>query len=80
MIEKSPKDSPQSNGAVENAVERVEGLLRTINSELQDKLGSMFGPKSLIMPWLVRRVGFLLTRYAARQDGRTPWERLGRDK
>eukprot|EP00959_Pyramimonas_sp_CCMP1952_P390581 8184911-Pyramimonas_sp.AAC.1 len=78
QVEKAPKCSHQSNGAIENAVERVESLLRTLHSELEVKLGVKIGPKSLIMPWFVRHVGYLLTRFAIMTDGRTAWERLGR--
>ena len=39
MVEKSPKCSHQSNGAVENAVRRIESLTRTYVCVLQEKLG-----------------------------------------
>ena len=39
MVEKSPKYSHQSNGAVENAVRRIESLTRTYVCVLQEKLG-----------------------------------------
>eukprot|EP00959_Pyramimonas_sp_CCMP1952_P159310 3331800-Pyramimonas_sp.AAC.1 len=32
------------------------------------------------MPWLVRHVGYLPTRFAIKTDGRTAWGRLGRAK
>ncbi|CAK0878028.1 unnamed protein product [Prorocentrum cordatum] len=80
QVEKSPKGSHQSNGTIENAVERVEPLLRTLHTELEFNLKVKIGPKSLIMPWLVRHVEFLLTRFAIKTDGRTAWERLGRAK
>eukprot|EP00959_Pyramimonas_sp_CCMP1952_P030622 641818-Pyramimonas_sp.AAC.1 len=53
QVEKAPKGSHQSSGAIENAVE--------IDGELEAKLEVKIGPKSLIMPWLVRHVGHLLT-------------------
>ena len=37
MVEKSPRYSHQSDGAVENAVRRIEGLTRTYVCVLQEK-------------------------------------------
>ncbi|CAK0897965.1 unnamed protein product, partial [Prorocentrum cordatum] len=52
QAEMSPKRSHQSNGAIENAVERVESLLRTSHSKLEFHLTAKIGPKSWITPRL----------------------------
>jgi hypothetical protein len=80
QVEKSPKGSHQSNGTIENAVERVEPLLRTLHTELEFNLKVKMGPKSLIMPWLVRHVGILFTRFVIKTDGRTAWGLWGQAK
>ncbi|CAK0854432.1 unnamed protein product [Prorocentrum cordatum] len=79
-VEKAPEGFHHSNGAIENAVERVESLLRALHGELEAKLEVKIGPESLIMPWLVRHAGYLLTRLAIATDGRAAWGRLGRAK
>ena len=54
IIEYSPKGSHQSNGVVENAHSHLEGLLRTVRSDLVEKTGVNVNVKSLLAPWLLR--------------------------
>ena len=57
MVEKSPKYSHQSNGAVENAVRRIESLTRTY------ACGKTLGYKvdsKIVLPWLVRHAACVL--------------------
>ena len=56
IVECSPKGSHQSNGVVENAHCHLEGLLRTMRSELMEKTGVNVNVKSLLAPWLVRHL------------------------
>ena len=44
----SPKASHQSNGVVENAHCHLEGLLRTMRSDLMEKTGVNVNVKSLL--------------------------------
>ena len=74
MVEKSPKYSHQSTGAVENAVRRIESLTRTYVCALQEKLG--YNADSKILPWLVRHAAYVLSRCVKRDDGRSAWARL----
>ena len=76
MVEKSPKYSHQSNGAVENAVRRIESLTRTYVCVLQEKLGYKVDSKSIVLPWLVRHAAYVLSRFVKRDDGRSAWARL----
>ena len=55
MVEKSSKYSHQSNGAVENAVRRIESLTRTSLCVLQEMLGCEVDSKGIVLPWMVRR-------------------------
>ena len=57
MVEKkSPKYSHQSNGAVENAVRRIESRTRTCVCVLQEKLGYKVDSKNIVLPRLVSSV------------------------
>ena len=71
IVECSPKGSHQSNGVVENAHCHLEGLLRTMRSELMEKTGVNVNVKSLLAPWLVRHCAWSLTRFAIGADGQT---------
>ena len=75
-MEKSPKYSHQSNGAVENAVRRIESLTRTYVCVLQWKLRYKVDSKSIVLPWLVRHAAYVLSRFVKRDDGRSAWARL----
>ena len=75
-MEKSPKYSHQSNGAVESAVRRIESLTRTFVRVLQEKLGYKVDSKSIVLPWLVRHAAYVLSRFVWREDGRSAWARL----
>ena len=76
MVEKSPKYSHQTNGAVENAVRKIESLTRTYACVLQEKLGYKDDSESIVLPWLVRHAACVLSRFVKRDDGRSAWARL----
>ena len=73
MVEKIPKYSHQSNGAVENAVRRIESLTRTYVCVLQEKVGYKVDSKSIVLPWLVRHAAYVLSRFVKREGGRSAW-------
>ena len=73
--EYSPKVSHQSNGVAENAHYHLEGLLRTMRSDLMEKTGVNVNVKSLLAPWLVRHCAWSLTRFATGADGQTVFKR-----
>ena len=75
-MEKSPKYSHQSNGAVEKAVRRIESLTRTYVRVLQEKLGYKVDSTSIVLPWLVRHAAYVLSRFVMRDDGRSASARL----
>ena len=75
IIEYSPKGSDQSNGVVQNAHYHLEGLLRTMRSDLMEKTGVNVNVKSLLAPWLVRRCAWSLTRFAMGAGGQTAFKR-----
>ena len=73
MVEKSPKYSHQSNGAVETAVRRIESLTRSYVCVLQEKLAYKVDSKSIVLPWLVGHAAYVLSRFVKREDGRSAW-------
>ena len=75
MVEYSPKESHHSNGVVENAHHHLEGLLRTMRSDLMEKTGVNVNVNLLLAPWLGRDCTWSLTRFANGADGQTPFKR-----
>ena len=61
MVEKSPKYSHQLNGAAENAVRRIESLIRTYICVLQEKLGYKVDSRSIVLPWPFRHAAFVFS-------------------
>ena len=60
--ENAPKGDSASNGAIEKVVQEVEGYLRTLKAELESKVGQVIPSTSVIMSWLIRHVGVVITR------------------
>ena len=73
--EPQPHES-QSNGAVENGVRLIKGLLRVHVLALEHKLGHRVPSKHPLMTWLVEHVADVVTKYLRGSDGRTAYERL----
>ena len=76
LVEVPPKQSHQPNELVENAVRRLESLIRTYEAELEATLSKRIGASALILPGLVRHGGFVLTRFTVEADGRSSCARL----
>ena len=75
-IEESPVGEHQSNGEVENAVQRVEGQVRTIKDSLEARYKGKLSANHPIVPWLWGYAASVITRYAIGEDGRTAFERV----
>ena len=63
----------QSNGRVENAVQRVQGLIRTQKDALERRLNTRIRSSDPIFPWVVELSEGLITRYVNGQTGRTAY-------
>ena len=68
----SPVGDSKSNGRVENAIKRLQGMLRTIRHNLEAKLGVRVTREHPLYAWLVEWAADLITRYAIMKSGRTP--------
>ena len=60
---------------MQNAHYHLEGLLRTMRSDLMEKTGENFFVKLLWASWLVRHCAWSLTRFAIGADGQTDFQR-----
>ncbi len=69
-----PYDS-QANGDVENAIKQVQGLLRTVKSCLEARLGRSVPTNHAVMWRMVRHVAWLLHVRLRCRDGQTSYDR-----
>ena len=66
-----PAYDSSSNGAVENAVKAVQGLLRTVKLGFERKANCVVPEEHPLLAWMVEHVGWILTTRVRRTDGRT---------
>ena len=76
IIENSPVGSSNINGIVESAIQSVQGMIRTIRSDIEGRWGVKVDATHSIWPWIAEHAGFLLTSLRAGRDGKTAYERL----
>ena len=69
----SPVGESQSNGRVENAVQRVQVLIRTLKDALERRLNARIRSSDAIFPWMVEWAAGLITRYVKGHKGRTAY-------
>ena len=65
-----------SNGAAEQAVQKVEDEIRTWKSSIDDAIKGTIPPTHDLMTWLVEHVCSVNRRTAVGADGKTPTERI----
>ena len=76
IFENSPKGDSQSNGAAEKAVREAEGMIRTWNVFVQDKLNTVIDNKHVLLPCLASHAGVIITRYKKVHDGKTAYQKI----
>lgn len=76
ITEDTPVGDHQSNGAIENAIKNIRGMIRTVRDAAETRLGENIKDDSVLMPWLVEHAANLVTMCQVGRDGRTPHERL----
>ena len=74
-VERSPVGSSGSNGVAERAVQSVEGVMRTLVSALQERLGVRIGADERIVTFVAEYAAYLLNRKEVGKDGKTAYER-----
>ena len=72
----TPKNSAvgesQSNGAIENAVKRVQGQLRTLKLALEKRMMKRINSEHPAFAWLIECAATILNRYVKGESGQTP--------
>ena len=74
-FEESPVGEHQSNGAIENAIKRIQGQIRTVRDALESRIGERIRGDDNVFTWLVRNAAASMNRYQIGSDGRTSHER-----
>ena len=75
VIESSPVKEFKPNGAIEAAVQQVQGQFRTMKDALETSIGARLTPNSTISPWIVAHAARTINRYQVRTDGKTAYRR-----
>ena len=70
-----PEYDPLANGAIENAVQRVNVQLRKIKRQLETRTKLDLAAKHPIVEWALEHAAFQLTRLVVGTDGKTAYER-----
>ncbi len=74
--EHPPAYDPQSNGAIEKAVDEVMGVLRCLKIGLERRIRTEIHARWPIVHWLVEHACTVINRYQVGVDGHTPFRRL----
>ena len=72
----SPVRESQCNGAVEQAVRRWQGQLRTLKGHFEENMNNKLPIAHPLMNWLVIWAGEVLLKYKVRESGRTAYENI----
>ena len=74
-FEDAVKGESESNGLIENTVEKLQAQARTLKSHVEERYGLKLNPRHPVLVWLVDYCGTLLSRFRRGPDGFTPYER-----
>ena len=66
----------QSNGAIENAVKRVQGQLRTLKFALEKRMKKVINSEHPAFAWLIEWAATILNRYVKGASGQTPYKMI----
>ena len=76
IFEESPVGESQSNGAIENAVQRIQGQYRSMKSDLETRYGKKIPSDHPALVCLVMHAGLTMFRFTKGSDGNTAYRRL----
>ena len=76
VVRETRTGDKRSNGAAEVGVRETKRQCRALLSTLEERLGTKLDPNHPLLTWLVRHATFCLSRFAIKDDGRTPYQRL----
>ena len=72
----SPVGESQSNGAVENAIKRVQGQLRTLKLATEKRIRKRITSEHPAFAWLLEWAATILNRYVKGTSGHTPYKMI----
>ena len=72
--EASAVGESQSNGRAENAVQRLEDLLRTYKCALETNIGFRIPVEHPVIDWMVEHAASVYNRHVCNDEGTTPYE------
>lgn len=75
ILENSVRYLSQSNGFIENANKFVAGLIRTLRSFVNTKIGAIMDSNHDVITWIVRYASTLINIFHVGQDGHTSYFR-----
>eukprot|EP00971_Amphidinium_carterae_P343376 6483103-Amphidinium_carterae.1 len=79
-VECVPKEAPvgdsRAQGAAENAVKQLKGMIRTLKTATEERYMCSIGANNCLLAWMPRHCADLLTRFRRYADGRTAVQRL----
>jgi hypothetical protein len=70
VVEGAVKGDSQSNGRAEKAVKDVSGMIRTWKDQVESAYGNKVGSGNVLIPWLFKYAGDVITRCRIDQSGR----------
>ena len=73
-IEQSKVGDSNTNGKIERAIQDFKGLVRTLRSALEEKLGKKIQLQDPVVPWMIRHAAHLITYCRVRSNGRTAYQ------
>ena len=74
--ESSAVGESQSNGKAENAVQRLEDMIRTYKSALEDRIRFRVPSGHPLLRWIVDHATSVFHRHVCNDDGATPYEAM----
>ena len=75
VLETSPVKESKSNGAIENAIQQVQGQVRAVKDCLEGRLNNRLSGSCPVFAWLVIHAAKTLNRYHIGEDGKTAYQR-----
>ena len=78
LPEETIPESHASLGALEGWHSLLQGQIRALRLDVEERFGSVVGVTHQCLPWIVRHASWLLNRFQTRQNGATAFENLKR--
>ena len=76
VLRHTPVGDHQANGGVERWIQSVCGMARTLLADLESNYGVRLVESSVLIPWVIRHSGWLLSRFSQDSAKHTPFQRV----